>query len=610
METACDQLAWDTDLKRLTIAAAIGDSFRLLGEQTRENPVSKAITHNLISRRLFVTGAAAAVPLLHTSSFAGPSQAQSVGLDLLREPEAVRAFVGGATDSGASLARSGNRWSGAGVDLAYAIEGERGSLVLHAPGKSVRRLHLRWRSRLSKRLLVLGDAWERSYGDLAWMPLQPERPLPWYCLLHNGESTFGMGVATGASAFAFWQVDSLGVSLWLDLRNGGNGVLLEARTLAVASIVTHQSEAGESSFQTAQKLCKKMAPDAVTAKRRGKHHPGALFGSNDWYYAYGNNKPENILRDADLMGELAPDGPIRPFTVIDDGYQDKSRFPDLHELAESIRRKNVNPGIWVRPLRAPLFSRKSWLLPASRYGRRQERANELVFDPTIPEARDAALRTVHEARSWGFELIKHDFTTYELFGQWGSEMGPSPTVDGWSFNDRSKTNAEIVKELYKDIRAGAGEDSIVLGCNTVGHLAAGIFDAQRVGDDVSGHDWERTRRMGVNTLAFRLPQNGIFFAADPDCIPITDDIPWNHTEQWLRAVAGSGAVLFISAGSAKVGSAQKQAIRAAFNQRVSAERHSEPADWMTTRTPEDWVVRSSHHHYKWVLPEGSDPFCT
>ena len=70
--------------------------------------------------------------------------------------------------------------------------------------------------------------------------------------------------------------------------------------------------------------------------------------------------------------------------------------------------------------------------------------------------------------------------------------------------------------LYQTLRAAAG-DAVLLGCNTMGHLGAGLFEIQRTGDDTSGHVWERTRRMGVNTLAYRLPQNGTFFTCDADC---------------------------------------------------------------------------------------------
>src|SRR5438552_1011705 len=124
-------------------------------------------------------------------------------------------------------------------------------------------------------------------------------------------------------------------------------------------------------------------------------------------------------------------------------------------------------------------------------------------------------------------------------------MDAQPAVPGWNFHDRTKTSAEIVRELYTDIRRAAG-DAMLIGCNTIGHLAAGLFEIQRTGDDTSGKEWERTRRMGVNTLAYRLPQHGAFFQSDPDCAAHTAATPWELDRQFLDLVAKSGTALFVS----------------------------------------------------------------
>ena len=33
---------------------------------------------------------------------------------------------------------------------------------------------------------ILGDHWERGYGDLAWRGIEPERIMPWYMLVSDG----------------------------------------------------------------------------------------------------------------------------------------------------------------------------------------------------------------------------------------------------------------------------------------------------------------------------------------------------------------------------------------------------------------------------------------
>ena len=55
------------------------------------------------------------------------------------------------------------------------------------------------------------------------------------------------------------------------------------------------------------------------------------------------------------------------------------------------------------------------------------------------------------------------------------------------------------------------------------------LDLNRTGDDTSGRIWERTKRMGVNTLAFRLPQHNTFYHIDADCVGIFRKDPWDKT---------------------------------------------------------------------------------
>jgi alpha-galactosidase len=471
------------------------------------------------------------------------------------------------------------------------------SITIASPGAPLQRVLLRWNTPADSTLRLLGDAWERSYGDLGWRELIPERPMPWYFLSWDGRALHGYGVATGAGALAFWLRDRDGISLWLDVRNGGEGVLLGERTLAAATVITRRGRADDQPVTAAHAFCR-----SLCTYPRLLREP--VFGSNDWYYAYGHNTEAGILRDAALMRELAPASGAKPFTIIDDGYQDPARFPDLPGLPAKIRAQGVRSGIWVRPLRAARGTPPALLLPAARFG---DGSDALAYDPTIPEARARALDVVRQVAAWGFELIKHDFTTWELLGQWGFQMGASPTLPGWHFHDQTRTNAEILTDLYRGIRHAAGE-RLVISCNVVGHLGAGYFEMQRTGDDVSGKVWERTRRMGVNTLGFRLPQNRAFFTTDADCVAITPAIPWEMTRQWLEAVTQSGTLLLVSPHPASMGAAQKQAVRAAFAIASAGQAGAVPVDWLETRTPSVWGGQSSHTSYRWLQAEGADPF--
>ncbi len=337
--------------------------------------------------------------------------------------------------------------------------------------------------------------------------------------------------------------------------------------------------------------------------------PGAIWGVNDWYYAYGRNSRQMLLDMTDTALGLAPARAPKPFTVVDDGWKDGSAaFPSMAGFASSVKQKGARPGIWIRPLLADPSTNPNLLLSPQRFGDHAARARETAFDPTIPEAMDRVLEKVRQVASWGFELIKHDYSTYDLFGKWGFEMGASPTGPGWRLHDRTRTNAEIIRDLYQAIRRASGDGALILGCNTLGHMAAGLFELQRTGDDTIGKQWERTRRMGVNTLAHRLCQHGTFFQLDADCVPITRDVPWAMTRQWLDVVARSKTVLFFSPDPSVVSTDQRAALREAVALLTSDAGSAEPASLFHGSTPEVWRSASGEKQYSWSGEVGASPF--
>jgi alpha-galactosidase len=524
-------------------------------------------------------------------------------LDLLRPPDAVTAYR--SQTEPLPLQRTGDEWRGAGVTVETRATRSQVQVTLAAPGVPVARIHLRWRQPVDPSLVLLGDAWERSYGDLCWRGMVPERVMPWYFATLAGQTCHCYGVRTQAGSMCFWQIDPEGASLWLDTSNGGLGVELGARTLSAATIVTRKGEPQEPAFIAVSAFCRQMCAAPSQAAR-------PVYGFNDWYYAYGNNTAQRILADTDFLAELSVGNAVRPFSVIDDGWKNTAAFPDMAGLAARIKERKVRPGIWIRPLQAAPGTKPNLLLPDARYGDRRERYAETAYDPTIPEARERVLAKVRQVVGWGYELVKHDFSTYELLGRWGFEMGAEPTVPGWSLHDRSRTNAEVILDLYRGIRESCASQTLVLGCNAVGHLGQGLFDLQRTGDDTSGRQWERTRRMGVNTLAFRLPQHGAFFVQDADCVGISPEVPWAKNSQWLDVLARSGTAVFVSPGEGALGPEQSAAMRAAFAMTAAGGAAARPRSWFEETTPGDWAeARTGGHlllHYDWCGPEGASPF--
>lgn len=499
-------------------------------------------------------------------------------------------------------------------DAAATVEtaprGEALDIRVYANGKDLTRIALRWSSPLPRGARVLGDHWERGYGDLEWRGAVPERVLPWYAAVHDPHSgaTYGVGVETGAAAIASWRIDPDGITLDLDVRCGGSGVRLGDRVLTAATVHYRPPFPDESPYQSVRGLCALLCP-----KPRLAGFP--VYGGNDWYYAYGNNSDESIRRDSELIRSLSPNRDNAPFMVIDDGWyptrggggtytRGNEKFRDMPGLASAIRAMDVRPGIWMRPLlTGDEDAPTTWRMPENHPIYRLHKTGAFL-DPSLPEVLERVRADVSRLHQWGYELIKHDFTTYDITGRWGFQMAEKMTPDGWSFADRSRTTAEIVRGLYQTIREAAG-DTLLIGCNTIGHLGAGLFELQRTGDDTSGREWERTRKMGVNTLAFRMPQHDTFFAVDADCVGLTNAIPWELNRQWLDLLGRSGTPLFVSADPQAVGPEQRDRLREAFQHAAVPRAIAQPLDWLETTCPTHWRFGAGATRYDWLPREGA-----
>ena len=485
-------------------------------------------------------------------------------------------------------------------------------VLLTAPGVGVRTVRLRWNGSLPADWKYLGDAFERSYGELEWKPLVGLGKAPWYFLSTNGKLTHGYGVKTAPGALCYWTADPAGVTLIADVRCGGQGVQLGERQLEVCVVVCREGQEGETPFAAAQAFCRQMCTNPRMPKE-------PVYGFNDWYCVYGKSTAENFLKEASWIASICPKGGNRPYAVIDDGWQSgrktvgpwdraSKEFSDsmtMAQLAGKLRDLGMRPGIWCRPLIADSECPKGWRLSR----------DPQYLDPTIPEVRAYVRTMMARFHDWGYEFIKHDFSTFDLSGLWGMQMHDGFTRDGWAFADRSKTTAEVILDFNRDIREGAGDSTVILGCNTIGHLTAGIFEMQRTGDDVSGMEWSRTLKMGVNTLAFRAPQHGTFFAIDGDCVGLTSAknlkstaailkipakaVPWEKNRQWLQLVAGSGTPFFVSFSRESLDPEQEKTVSAALAQASKPMPLGQPLDWLTSPTPEHWLLDEKKVVFHW-----------
>ncbi|PKB17811.1 hypothetical protein [Flavobacterium sp. 5] len=519
-------------------------------------------------------------------------------------PNQVSAII---NDKLVQLSGSDKKWSHENVQV--TLEKTKTGIVVfvEAPNVSLSKITLSWITPSKSNSTILNDHWERTYGDISWHKPSETEILPWYFLEISQNETLGFGVKTGANTFCGWQIENGKLNLHLDTLSGSNGVQLGNRKLKAAEIVSIKSKLNETPFQTARRFTAIMCDQARMPKE-------PVYGINDWYFSYGNNSEKLILEHTEMMAPMAEGLANRPFSVIDAGwFQDSphhkndccwgdnmhspnQKFGDMGKLASKIKQIGMRPGIWTRPLCASYKDDKKLLLPFSS----GKEDNKPVLDPSIPENLERIANYFKLYSDWGYEMVKFDFTTYDIFGKWGFEMlkNNAMTSEKWAMNDTSKTNAEIVLNLYQTIRK-ASKDTYIIGCNTISHFAAGLFELNRIGDDTSGNEWERTLKMGVNTLAFRGIQQGTFYAADADCVGLTSKVAWDKNKQWMELVAKSGTPLFISAQPEATGEEQKKAIRECFKIASQKLPVAEPLDWIENPFPKKWKLNNQIETFNW-----------
>ena len=125
--------------------------------------------------------------------------------------------------------------------------------------------------------------------------------------------------------------------------------------------------------------------------------------------------------------------------VIDDCWQEHHRldeynggpwtkgnakFPDMKGLADKLKEKGVRPGIWVR-----LLLNEDENIPDE-----WRISYNDCLDPSHPDALAYIRRDIERICDWGYTLIKHDFSTFDLFGKWGFEANlRDNSMEKWHF---------------------------------------------------------------------------------------------------------------------------------------------------------------------------------
>jgi alpha-galactosidase len=298
---------------------------------------------------------------------------------------------------------------------------------------------------------------------------------------------------------------------------------------------------------------------------RMQAHVGAPYqrGWCSWYH-YFHAITEDALR-ANIRALAAMRERI-PIEVIqlDDGFQSalgdwditNAKFPSgLKRLAEEIRAAGFSAGIWTAPFLCArdstlMRAHQDWLITAENgeplragYNKKWTTDPEgfaYALDPSNPEFRAHLERLFARlVREFGYLYLKLDF----LFA--GAAEGKR--------RDADITRAEMLRLGLAAIRAGAGDDTFILGCGCPLGPAIGLVDGMRIGPDVAPY-WgssasDPSTVHALDAIMARSYMHRRLWLNDPDCLMLrARETQLTADERYALAatIAASGGMLLIS----------------------------------------------------------------
>ncbi len=244
-------------------------------------------------------------------------------------------------------------------------------------------------------------------------------------------------------------------------------------------------------------------------------------GWSSWYQYYLDLKWDDVLHNLELSKKM--NMPYELFQ-IDDGYEKnigewlsaKEGFPDISDIAETIKSYGYTAGIWTAPLSIGETSEiykahKDWLVsengkPKPAYYNWDR--NIFALDITNNDAKNWLYEIFTTLKRAGFEYFKIDFMFAGALPGTRKENITPIQAYRWALS--------IIKE--------AVGDSFILGCGAPLLPSLGLVDGMRIGPDTAPF-WKKDEEQGdinaywalKNTIT-RWFMHKRWWLNDPDCL--------------------------------------------------------------------------------------------
>ena len=312
---------------------------------------------------------------------------------------------------------------------------------------------------------------------------------------------------------------------------------------------------------------------------------GLTYGWCSWYHYYENIDHDSLSKNAHVLNKAKSKIGFN-LCLVDDGYMTSwgdwtslkpGKFVKeggMRVLADAIRSKGMQPGVWLAPFACDKNSKLAkdhpdWII-RNDSGRYANSANCGKFfyglDATNPEVRKHVYDTIHRAvHEWGFDVLKLDF----LYAS---------CLAGNGKYDNTMSRAEAFYLGLRTIREAAGDETFIIGCGCPLGTAIGWADGMRVSCD-TGPTWlpefplphwdngtlPSLRGMLRNTLS-RSVLGHRWWHNDPDCVLLGNTT--KHTDNEVISAASvvgmTGGMFLLSDDMEKVSDARLSVARKIF----------------------------------------------
>eukprot|EP00577_Skeletonema_sp_RCC1716_P005016 CAMPEP_0113431976 /NCGR_PEP_ID=MMETSP0013_2-20120614/33880_1 /TAXON_ID=2843 ORGANISM="Skeletonema costatum, Strain 1716" /NCGR_SAMPLE_ID=MMETSP0013_2 /ASSEMBLY_ACC=CAM_ASM_000158 /LENGTH=1149 /DNA_ID=CAMNT_0000321021 /DNA_START=55 /DNA_END=3505 /DNA_ORIENTATION=+ /assembly_acc=CAM_ASM_000158 len=312
---------------------------------------------------------------------------------------------------------------------------------------------------------------------------------------------------------------------------------------------------------------------------------GLTYGWCSWYHYYENIDHDSLSKNAHVLNKAKSKIGFN-LCLVDDGYMTSwgdwtslkpGKFVKeggMRVLADAIRSKGMQPGVWLAPFACDKNSKLAkdhpdWII-RNDSGRYSNSANCGKFfyglDATNPEVRKHVYDTIHRAvHEWGFDVLKLDF----LYAS---------CLAGNGKYDNTMSRAEAFYLGLRTIREAAGDETFIIGCGCPLGTAIGWADGMRVSCD-TGPTWlpefplphwdngtlPSLRGMLRNTLS-RSVLGHRWWHNDPDCVLLGNTT--KHTDNEVISAASvvgmTGGMFLLSDDMEKVSDARLSVARKIF----------------------------------------------